>query len=518
MRTLIETTDKSKLSACPYHVFPDRRKDSVRGKWRHMRQQAGFPIKKRAHRPRISSAKPWTAAEDSVVREKMLAQRQAQPDIVCAKDTVSQLLELLPGRSLKAIDFHWRAKWPEWTGKTLSTRAKRSHVKEDICVKRPLYDTVSERDSDELIEDDDDSSGARRGKRQARGISSWIMNKWTPDQDQLILDRLHTQMQSTGGTRLEDTRLPTAVIAELAEELGRESRNVRRRMMHVKKSSSLLGSHKRQDKPNPDAAATSDKATAARPSIAPGPALLARMVDIGLDGVASADELTSLSESLSPEPVIPSKEKESPKAEKSDAYRPGPWTSEEIETLFTLTKGKELIPLRDIDFKSISAQIPGPGYRSPQACREFWKRNPGLRKPSEAKSVVGLSTSNPSATPKEVETTSTEVKAASKEVGEAGECGGGPVRKLSRPARYAWTAEEVKTLTRLTRGKRDLGERDFEKISSQMPPGPAYRPARACHRYWSKNLRKVLVQDVAESMFTSSPTPPKQTEDESYSP
>lgn len=315
----------------------------------------------------------WSAAEDQVIQDKMQAQKRNNGRKSFGKDAVdSKLMSQLPDRSYEAIRHRWdkwRITWDEWAGKP--GKIQDGPSESSIRVKKSIVDGSSEECSNSPTAHGDDSYSETKGSRKAtarqRQMSTWITNKWTPGEDQLLKDQLQSYMQSTGRSTLQDMRMPQDAIKRLSNELGRDYKAVSRRLSLLRGLSTWNGKEKnkrtniKKSGSNRSTGTLREEATVSSP----------RLVDHVVQETSRR---------------------------RQPAMNSRVWSTEEIETLVKLTKGMGKTVVRETDFKEIAAQMPGPRIRTANSCRIYWKRNIQWerklrpRRPSEPREVtVGTS-------------------------------------------------------------------------------------------------------------------------------
>lgn len=345
----------------PFHLFPNRSKDAVRHKWREQKRRAGITSGQQTMSPQDSKSMgrkniqsnglPWSEAEDNIMREKMMAQSQTQDPSVCSADTISLLMNLLPGRSYKSVEWRWRNKCSEWMKGTKPLRRPKSGRTKNLGSDgEPIYDTIAEEDTG----GQNNGAGSTATPDVKRRHIHPLPAKWTWEQDQLLLDKLHEQQELTASTTLAHTKLPVQVVAELARATGRKEAAVVRRAGFVSGSASMFG-----DMPwavwsgrfELDKALATKRATALTPAI-------------------PSEELVKKRSNLSVESTP------RPHHGRPGSSR-GRWSSEEIEVFNRLTSAMRAKGRRSLgrsEAEEIASQMPGPEPRSAKACQVYYSR------------------------------------------------------------------------------------------------------------------------------------------------
>lgn len=306
--------------------------------------------------PGMTPNEPWSAEEESVIRETMATQLQMDGHLRYSRQATTNLNEVFPRRTAAAIKNKWlsmRKKeiWDEWEvtrGETQVGDAKSKDIIED-----PGSETHGEESSGSLMIDDDDDDGDssyREGRRGLREKNSRDKKKWTPEQDLLLSKTMQSEMQSAG---VEHMSVPLTVKKELARSFGRREKAISQRWLFLSGHNTWDGLKKWKKKkrnvvPVRIKSALQDEGQA--------PASSSRLPHSEQPRRTEAAEA-----SQSRRKIRPAKE-----------HRTQVWSPQEIEILTKLTKG--LNKREDINFKYIAAQLPDPSKRSEKACKTFWAR------------------------------------------------------------------------------------------------------------------------------------------------
>lgn len=213
---------------------------------------------------------------------------------------------------------------------------------------------------------DDDDFNHGSGKQALHGLNSSIENTWTPEQDQLLLERMQLETRSAGAGRVS---APTAVVKkELAQFLDREEEAIVRRWLFLSGQHRSKGGDRRQKKKKRrNVVSTLDNPESRKEEQAQeSSSRLPRSSRLGRSEAAETSE--------SGRKIWPTKE-----------HGLTLWSPEEVAVFNSLTKGRRK---QDIDFEDIAARLPGPSKRSVKACMSFfWRRTHGQGKgrPSQGK-------------------------------------------------------------------------------------------------------------------------------------
>lgn len=212
---------------------------------------------------------------------------------------------------------------------------------------------------------DDDDFNHGSGKQALHGLNSSIEDKWTPEQIQLLLEKMQLEMRSAGTGRVP---IPTAIVKnELAQSLGQGEEAIVRRWLFLSGQHTSKGRRRRQKKKKRNVVSTLDS---------PEP----RTEEQAQESSSRLPRSSRLGRSEAAETSEPGR-----KIRPTKEHGLTLWSPEEVAIFNRLTEGRSK---QDIDFEDIAAQLPGPSKRSVKACMSFfWRRTHGQEKgrPSQGK-------------------------------------------------------------------------------------------------------------------------------------
>lgn len=303
-------------------------------------------------RPIRPPNKPWSAEEEYLIQEKMATQMRLQGSLEITRQTATKLMQFFPRRTSSAIRNKWQAlaiKDAQYNqgrkkGKIRAYKAE-GKVQDEDTERKKRYEEYA----DSTMEDDDgdrDASNEPEVKRGSHEFPSYTKIKWTPQQDQLLTDMMHTAIQSSG---ISTMPVPSAVRKKMARSVGCSERTISRRWLFLSGHNSWNGTGQSRKKSGEIVTSISVQNEPTREIKVPEASSMLPLSDTSRQSEAvQALELRRQSQSTS-----------------------SAWSPEEHESIMKSTKGKT----RDgIDFKKVAAELPDPSRRTADACRSYWSR------------------------------------------------------------------------------------------------------------------------------------------------
>lgn len=187
------------------------------------------PEKRGRGRPK---SKPWSAEDETLMREKMAMQLQRQGDLILKMETCVDLLQYFPDRTRGAIKNKWLDLKMKDAQDDLGARGGKVRALDAqarVRIKVPEVKKRHDKDSSSLIESETEDGGEvehREESRARHNLHSWTKNQWTPEQDKLLSNRMESEMQSAGVTKM---KVPEALQKEMASLFGRKETAISRR-------------------------------------------------------------------------------------------------------------------------------------------------------------------------------------------------------------------------------------------------------------------------------------------------
>lgn len=321
------------------------------------RRGPGRPRKRRGDpdSPEKQKPDPWSMEEEALIQETMAMQLQRQGSFRYSRKIFSKLLEAFPGRTTSSI----RNKWMRTKRKLQSRNANDKVRVEESDIKEHCEEELGA--MVEYANGLDDDSDGREIKPGRHEMASWIKNRWTPEQDGLLIERMQSEMQSAGVTAMT---VPLAMREELARLLGRKEKSIARRWSQLSRTSKGLEAEKRQTKKRTVDSILA-KAEAQGQTEEQSPAPFSRL-----------SQFDTLVQSEAAEASKPRRKSQSTKEP-----RVSTWSPHEVEALTRLTQGFNR--MADIDFKDVAARLPSPSMRTEKACKVFWARHVQSQQPDK---------------------------------------------------------------------------------------------------------------------------------------
>ncbi|POS79282.1 hypothetical protein DHEL01_v202317 [Diaporthe helianthi] len=443
------------------------------------------PEKRGPGRPK---SKPWSAEEETLVREKMATQLKTQGDLILRLQTCMELLQVFPGRTKAAVKNKWLDLKMKDSREDLEERDRKAGAPEAKAKAKKNHgqDTGSWIKSDA---DDGDELEDAEVSRGPRNLSSWVSNTWTPEQDKLLSDRMKSEMQSAGVTSM---KVPPALQEELASLFGRKTTAICRRWRFLA-GGCWNGREKRKREnrkkdPVPSVDSENDDETK----------FDSPEVDRGSHEFVTQKKLVWTPER---DRLLVKKMKSELKSAGVATMPVPPALQRELGKLFSVHE--KTISRR---WRLISETFTSSG--SGQMKRKDESELPRTPGKGEGKAEGIAPASSP------------QLQVSDDPGDSEGAEASGSRRKSSPNKVSTWSAQEVEALTRLTKDLKSSGDIDFEEVAAQLP-SPMTRTAKACKVYWHKHLqssrgdhdRNQTPAQTADQQIVDEQTVDKQTGD-----